>query len=100
MRTLLIDDYRSLASAQVIARNYDEGIKQLELNGPWDALLLDHDLGSYNDDGQEMTGYSVVCWLEENTEYLPKHIQCVSSSPVGRQRINMVINKLYGDNNG
>ncbi len=95
MRHLLIDDYRNL-SVDVIARNYDEGIKQLELNGPWDELLLDHDLASFDDDGHEKTGYDIMCWLEEHPEYLPKKIVCVSANTVGVQRINTVIERVYG----
>jgi len=58
-------------------------------------LYLDHDLASFEGD-KEKTGYDVICWLEENTEYLPIHgIYCVSSNPVGRSRINQVIDKLY-----
>ena len=93
MRVLLIDDVRNL-EADVIARNYSEGIRQLELNGPWDLLLLDHDLASFID-GDEKTGYHVMCWLEEYTQYLPKKIECVSANPVGRAKIESVINILY-----
>lgn len=92
-RILLIDDCRNL-KADVIARNYEEGIRQLEFNGYWDVLLLDHDLASFNND-KEYTGYDVMCWLEANTEFLPGRIECVSSNPVGRQRIQQVIDKLY-----
>ena len=92
MRTLLIDDIRNL-EADVIARNYTEGIKQLQLNGPWDLLLLDHDLASFVN-GREMTGYDVMCWLEQHLEYLPKSIQCVSANPVGRNRIELVAKSL------
>ena len=99
-RTLLIDDTRDLASADVIARNFDEGIRQLSLNGPWDVLLLDHDLASYDEAGREHTGYDVMLWLEEQVVNnkpgaLPGRIECVSANPVGRERIKAVIRKLY-----
>ncbi len=64
MRTLLIDDLRNI-KADVIARTYDEGIRELTYNGPWDLLLLDHDLASFVN-GIEKTGYDVMCFLEEN----------------------------------
>jgi hypothetical protein len=92
MRILLIDDVRDL-KADVIARNYTEGIKQLELNGPWDLLLLDHDLASFVG-GREYTGYDIMCWLEEHVKFLPKAIKCVSANPVGKDRIDMVVRKL------
>lgn len=71
MRTLLIDDFRNL-QADIIARSYEEGLRQLKLNGPWDLLLLDHDLASFDKFGLEQTGYDIICWLEINKEFLPK----------------------------
>lgn len=100
MRVLGIDDTRELAEASVLARNYDEGIRQLQLNGPWDLLLLDHDLASFDENGKESTGYDIMCWLEANTQFLPKKIECVSANPVGRARITLVINSLYRKQNG
>ena len=100
MRVLAIDDLRDMTEASVVARNYDEGIRQLQINGPWDVLLLDHDLASFDETGKEKTGYDVMCWLEENTKYLPAKIQCVSANPVGRARIISVCVKLYREING
>jgi hypothetical protein len=95
MRTLAIDDTRELPEASVLARNYFEGILQLEKNGPWDLLLLDHDLASFDENGREKTGYDIMCWLEENKQFLPKKIECVSANPVGRSRITSLIVSLY-----
>ena len=94
MRILLIDDTRNL-EASIIARNYQEGLIQLTENGPWDLLLLDHDLASFDENGKEKTGYDIMCFLEEKQEYLPKDISCVSANPVGKKRIEDVIRKLY-----
>lgn len=100
VRRLLIDDTRDEASTQirkrldVIARNYWEGIRQLQYNGPWDELYLDHDLASYTDEGKEYTGYDIICWLEENPAYIPPVIKCVSSNPIGAKRINEVIQEM------
>jgi hypothetical protein len=95
MRVLAIDDTRELPEAHVLARNYDEGLLQLERNGPWDLLLLDHDLASFDKDGREKTGYDIMCWLEQNVDKLPKKIECVSANPVGRARIVALSVKLY-----
>jgi hypothetical protein len=100
MRTLAIDDSRELPEASVLARNFNEGIRQLELNGPWDLLLLDHDLASFDNDGKEKTGYDIMCWLEENLQFLPKKIECVSANPVGRSRITLLITSLYRKRDG
>jgi hypothetical protein len=95
MRTLLIDDMRNLP-ADKVARSYKDGIDALTNEGPWDLLLLDHDLGSYDEWGREKTGYDIICFLEANPGLKPKSIRIVSSNPVGRQRMQVVIDKLYG----
>jgi hypothetical protein len=93
-RTLLIDDVRDI-QADVVARTFDEGIDALKHDYPFTTLYLDHDLASYDEDGKEKTGYDIMCFLEQNPEYLPEKIYCVSSNPVGRQKIQVVIDKLY-----
>jgi hypothetical protein len=90
----LIDDMRNI-EADRVARTQADGIKALETEGPWDVLYLDHDLG-FTDDGAEMTGYNVMCWLEVNPQFKPGRIEIVSSNPVGRRRMQTVIDKLYG----
>ncbi len=92
---LLIDDERNL-EAHAVARNYFDGIKLLE-SQKWELLLLDHDLASYDENGKEKTGYDVMCWLEQNSQHLPAKIKLVTSNPVGRQRMQQVINSLYKD---
>lgn len=96
IKTLLIDDMRNL-KADKIARTYDDGIKALE-SEQWDVLLLDHDLGCFDKNGREWTGYDVMCWLETHLKYLPTcDIRVVSSNPAGRIRMESVINKLYAN---
>lgn len=104
-RRLLIDDTRDESSENikmrldVIARNQWEGMRQLLDNGPWDLLLLDHDLHSYDKDGKEWTGYHIASYLEEqayngNWSVIPKKIICVSSNPEGARRINVALSKI------
>ena len=93
MKTLLIDDLRNI-NVDVTARTYDEGIKALEEQGPFDTLYLDHDLG---DPDPSKTGYGIMNFLEANLRLLPKEIVLVTANPVGRVRMQTVINKLYGD---
>lgn len=82
-RRLLIDDQRN-NDAHVIARTAKDGIAALKYLGPWDVLLLDHDLGAIEDNG---TGMDVVRFLEENTQYLPKEIVLVTANPAGRDNM-------------
>jgi hypothetical protein len=97
LRTLLIDDLRVL-DVDKICRTYEEGIFALGFDGPWDKLYLDHDLGdSYEDEEgihRELTGYSVMCWLERNPEFLPTEIEFVTANPVGRQNMQRVYTKI------
>lgn len=100
MKVLLIDDTREesapniMRKVDLIARTYSMGIEALTKLGPWDLVLLDHDLNSYVE-GKEYTGYDICCFLEANLEYLPKDIQLVSSNPPGRKRMSAVVSKLY-----
>ena len=97
MKTLLIDDVRDI-KCDVIARTYEEGINALETMGPFDILYLDHDLGGefYLDErGYPNTGYGVMRFLEEHPQYKPGAIKLVTSNPVGRQNMQVVINRLY-----
>ena len=89
-RTLLIEDLRDIKATR-IARTYDDGIAALQ-EEVWDVLYLDHDFG---DNDPHKTGYGVICWLEANTEHLPRKIVLVTSNPVGRKQMETVIAKLY-----
>lgn len=108
-RVLLIDDLRtnsddSCGDATVIARNPIEGNTLLLNYGPWDKLLIDHDLGYFDETGQEFTGYDIMCLLEENVlvhgQPCPTEIVCVSSNGPGRKRIQQVIDKLLTNKGG
>lgn len=102
MKTLLIDDARDVDfvnktwSVKVtdVARTFAEGINALK-DGSIDTLLLDHDLACYADDGEELTGYKIMLFLEEHPEYLPKRIVLVTSNPVGRDKMQVVVDKLF-----
>lgn len=97
LRTLLIDDVRTIGDPDLIARNYWSGVTCLATFPQWELLLLDHDLASFDAKGKEKTGYDIMCWLEEHTEYLPKKIELVTSNPVGRKKMQLVIDQLYKD---
>lgn len=108
MRVLLIDDLREIETVMpdfriypdffgVAARTFKVGITELKNGGPWDILFLDHDLASFDKNGNEKTGYDVMCFLETHPEYLPKKIVLVTSNPVGRKRMQIVIDKIYGE---
>ncbi len=93
MKSLLIDDMREI-DADIVARTFDAGIAALQAH-KFDVLYLDHDLG---EDDPNKTGYGVMKFLEENPDRLPGKIVLVTSNPVGRQNMQVVLNKLYGGN--
>lgn len=102
MKTLLIDDLREVEfvnnnwNVQVtdVARTFSEGVNALK-EGNIDTLLLDHDLACFDEEGNELTGYKVMLFLEEHPEYLPKRILLVTSNPVGRGKMQVVIDRLF-----
>lgn len=100
MKTLLIDDMRDI-DANVVARTFDEGIYALRNNSKFDVLYLDHDLGedgfvTIEGESYPKTGYGIMVFLENNPHLLPVKISLVTSNPVGRRNMQVVINKLYG----
>jgi CheY-like chemotaxis protein len=105
MRILLIDDIRTPALIKhtyglfdhdyTHATNYEDGIKALKSNEPFDLLCLDHDLASYcPETGKELTGYSVMLFLEANPEFRPKDYLLVTANPVGRDNMQRVIDAM------
>jgi hypothetical protein len=117
MRVLLIDDFRYF-NCDKTARNYDDGIKYLQQE-IWDEVLLDHDLGAckqctedgihigdmktpettfYNSCPHAKTGYDILCWLENNKQFLPKKITLVTANPVGRKNMESILIKLFNSN--
>jgi hypothetical protein len=102
MKTLLIDDLRDVefvnqtwnVKVTDVARTFAEGIQAIK-EGNIETLLLDHDLACFDDEGNELTGYKIMLFLEENPEYLPKRIILVTSNPVGRSKMQTVVDKLF-----
>jgi len=78
----------------------DEAIEMLK-KGVHKASL-DHDLDvdhySGNYDGTAKTGYDVLLFLEEHPQYLPPGgIAVHSMNPVGRARMEKLVERLYSD---
>lgn len=92
-KTLLIDDIREI-DADVVCRTYDAGISALKNLGPFSVLYLDHDLG---DEDMGKTGYGIMNFLEANPDLKPDEVVLVTSNPVGRQRMKVVVERIYGN---
>lgn len=85
------------------AKTAEEAIALLK-TGNVTVASLDHDLAPdhYPWSGVPIeevtgTGYDVVRWLEQNPDYWPQDgVTCHSMNPVGRKRMNVVIERAYG----
>jgi hypothetical protein len=92
-----LDDLRPAPAGWIWVRTPTEVIRLLE-TGEVSRLSLDFDLG-LTPEGEEMTGYSVVRWLELTvgegrwTSPLPE-ITIHSANPVGRARIQRAIDSI------
>lgn len=94
-----LDDCRETPEEfQVRAYTYKDIIQILvKMEGYIGILSLDNDLG------EEHEGYDVMKWIEKeyyiNDYKLPDKIIVHSMNPIAKKRMEMVIDKLYGDNN-
>lgn len=94
MRILAIDDQRQYEMGVHIARTHADGMTAL-LEGDWDLLYLDHDLGDFSGPaGNELTGHHLLDWLEANPEFLPARIVVVTSNAYRRIEMEKVVRKL------
>lgn len=89
MRIILIDDVREAENHVFVCRTYASGIEALQ-QCHWHLLYLDHDLGEMK------SGYDVLTWLESNKTHLPDNIILVTSNGSVREKMNMVIQRLFG----
>ena len=111
MRILIIDDVRSASIAErhmtfnhrghatedhmvMICRTHDDGLAELKDGGPWNVLMLDHDLGCYNENGREQNGYHILCFLEENPQFTPDCIDIITANASVRRKMEQVAAKL------
>lgn len=84
------------------AKTAAEAIELLK-TGNVEEASLDHDLAWEHypaaevdeKDYKEQTGYSVVCWMEENNVWPPNGTRVHSMNPVGREKMQKVIDKAY-----
>lgn len=92
MRVLLIDDEKGI-EADLVARTFEEGMDAIENKGPWDLVLLDHDLGTKD---PKKTGYDILCHVRDNMpiEKWPVEFKLISMNPAGMKRMNYVLGDL------
>lgn len=80
------------------AKTYEEAIILFKDNVV-DFASLDHDLAQshYMGDTSEKTGYHLMMWLLEHEYHRPRFgIRIHSMNPVGKQKMEQVVNDIYG----
>lgn len=81
------------------AKTYDEAIEALK-TGNVEFASLDHDLSEMATMGMaapdELTGYSVICWMEEHGVWPVEGVRVHSMNPSGKARMLQVIQRVYG----
>lgn len=94
---LFLDDIRVPTWAEhhrdpkdwTVVRTYEEAVELLKTGDVVEATL-DHDLG------QDVTGYDLVCWMEENNVWPREGTRVHSANPSGSAAMRRVIRKHYG----
>ena len=90
-----LDDVRPAPQGWTWAKTYDEATALLD-NDDVQSLSLDHDIACFRADGREMTGYDVLMFVVErnvNGGKAPEEISIHSANPVGRARMQGVIDR-------
>lgn len=60
-----------------------------------DEWLMDHDMKSMPNCDHFGTGYTFVCWMEENNMWPDKKPRVHSANPAGRRRMELAIERHY-----
>lgn len=90
---IYLDDERFAPEGWDLIRHPGDCIALInEAWGEVEELSLDHDLGP-----DVMTGYDVLCWIEEQIvvhNRPPFPVSLHTANPIGRQRMNLVLVSL------
>ena len=114
--SLWLDDVRPAPTGWIHVKTVDEAIKLLQA-GVVQKASLDHDLGACSDcmGGRTVeqwleethysqmpncahfgTGYTLVCWMEENDCWPTEKPTVHSANPAGAAKMRAAINKKFG----
>jgi hypothetical protein len=96
-----LDDERPAPAGWVHARTFEEAIW---LSAEAEEMSLDHDLGEYDADGRELTGYDVLLFIEQLCRdefgnwngWRPPRLHVHSANPPARQRMEAAIRAIEG----
>lgn len=92
---LYVDDERDCPPAWELARSYEVAMNLLS-HFAYDEISLDHDIASYDSEGNEMTGYTILCYLEQQAHlgnYIP-YIRIHTANAAVRRKMEGVASVL------
>lgn len=89
---LWVDDSKPCPHGCAVARTYDDALRLLR-HFDYDVLYLDHDLG--DEQIPERTGFHLLKQLIADRR-LPPRVECISWNPVGKARIEALLEDYYG----
>ena len=95
MTKLYLDDERTpKGEGFIIVRDFTMFVTHIALSGMPDYISFDHDIASYDEDGNELTGMDaakfVVNWCINNNIKCPD-FNVHSANPVGADNINSLL---------
>jgi hypothetical protein len=96
---LYLDDVRDPPDGWQVVRTYDEAIRLLSTQ-KYEEISLDHDLGCFDANGKEYTGYDLLKWLIErklNGEYVPPKIRIHTMNSVGMAKMIFSVKRYWDD---
>lgn len=98
---LWIDDIREAPVGWIWAKNFIEAVEHI-VTGEVEEVSFDHDLGLNEDGTESSTGYTIALFyaelVENETVPKPTTASVHSMNPVGRQRIQGVIDRYLTRN--
>jgi hypothetical protein len=95
---LYLDDVRKpLDTGWKLVTNYHDFVSFITLNGLPDFISFDHDINSYDEEGNELTGLDCAKWLINNN-YVVRYFSVHSANPIGAENILYLLNNWQKHN--
>jgi len=99
---IFLDDMRDAPDETWTLLRDPYDFRKLLSSPSWDYVEIvsfDHDLGCFDEEMKEATGYSCLCWIEDkvNDKFGMFHVSQLvihSANPVGRQRMESAIRAI------
>ena len=89
---LWLDDFRTAPDGWYWVKTYLEAIEFMTVFHV-DEVELDHDLGDFDENGKERTGYDVLLWMVEN-QIKPEKIGVHTADPVAKIDMELLVRKF------